>query len=205
MLDLSPGLRVRVTDRLSVSAHYEYSHHVNDLQYVDTPETVAEPPYVLGNIDQTTHSLTFRLNVSITPDLTIEYYGSPFVSSGRFTAFRRATDTLAPRYDDRFHLYGPDEISFDPEENTYVVEEAGGGPGSRYSFGNPSFSFREFRSNLVARWEYRPGSALYVVWSQGRTSDSDYYDDSLGNNFDALWRSTARNVLLVKFQHWFSL
>ena len=70
---------------------------------------------------------------------------------------------------------------------------------------NPSFSFREFRSNLVVRWEYKPGSALYAVWSQGRTSDSELSDDSLGNNFDALWRSSARNVFLVKLQHWFSM
>ena len=205
MFDLFPGMRVRLTDRLSVSAHYDYSHHVNDLQYVDTPETVTGSRYVLGNIDQTTHGLTIRLNVSITPDLTIQYYGSPFVSSGRYTAFRKATDTLASEYDARFHLYATDEIAFDPEQNTYQVQEAAGGPGSRYSFENPDFSFREFRSNLVARWEYRPGSALYVVWSQGRTSDSALYEDSLGNNYDALWRSTARNVLLVKLQHWFSL
>ncbi len=205
MFNFFPGLRVRLTNRLSVSAHYEYGHQVNDLQYVDTPETVTGDRYVLGSIDQTTHSLTIRVNVSITPDLTIQYYGSPFVSSGRYTAFRKATDTLAPEYEDRFHVYGPDEIAFDREANAYVVEETEGGPGSHYSFANPDFSFRQFRSNLVARWEYRPGSALYVVWSQGRTSDSPLSDDSLADNFDALWRTTARNVFLVKFQHWFSL
>jgi hypothetical protein len=205
MFNFFPGLRLRLTNRLSISAHYEYGHQVNDLQYVETPETIAGPRYVLGNIDQTTHSLTLRLNVSITPDLTIQYYGSPFVSSGRYTAFKRAADTLAAEYDHRFHLYGPDEITFDPEENAYLVQEGEGGPGSRYSFDNPNFSFRQFRSNLVVRWEYTPGSALYVVWSQGRTSDSDFYDDSLGNNFDALWRSAARSVFLVKLQHWFSL
>ena len=199
-----PGLRMRLTNRLSVSADYEYGHQVDDLQYVDTPESVAGDRYVLGNIAQTTHSLTIRVNVSITPDLTIQYYGSPFVSSGRYTAFRKATDTLAPEYDDRFHLYGADEIALDPEANAYVVQEAEGGPGSRFSFDNPDFSFREFRSNLVARWEYRPGSAIYVVWSQGRTSESTLYDDSLGNNYDELWRSRARNVFLVKLQHWFS-
>ena len=127
------------------------------------------------------------------------------VSSGRYAAFKRATDTLAADYDSRFHLYGADEIRFDPGENIYFVEEAEGGPGSRYSFENPDFSFRQFRSNLVLRWEYTPGSALYVVWSQGRTSESDVYDDSFGTNFDALWRSADQNVFMVKLQHWFSL
>jgi hypothetical protein len=203
--DLFPGLSLRLSNAFSIFASYNYSHDVDDLQYVDTPETIAGLRYVMGRIDQTTHSLTLRLNVHLTPDLSIQYYGSPVVSSGRYVAFKKATETLAEGYEDRFHLYGPDEITFVPEENAYEVQEAGGGPGSRYSFGNPDFSFREFRSNLVVRWEYRPGSSLYVVWSQGRTSDSDLYDDSLGNSFDALWRSAARNVFLVKLQHWFSL
>jgi hypothetical protein len=205
VFDLSSGVRLQLGNRFSISTNYTYGHHINDLQYVDTPETATGSRYVLGNIDQTTHSLTVRFNLSLTPDLTVQFYGSPFVSSGRYAAFKRATDTLAPRYEDRFHVYGPDEITFVPEDNAFEVQEAEGGPGSRYSFGNPSFSFREFRSNLVLRWEYRPGSALYVVWSQGRTSDSDLYEDSLGQNWDALWLSAARNVFLVKLQHWFSL
>ena len=196
---------MRLANRFEIFANYVYGRHVDDLQYVDTPATVTGPRYVLGHIDQTTHSLTIRLNVSITPDLTIQYYGSPFVSSGSYTGFKKATDTLAPQYDDRFHRYGPGEIAFVPEDNRYAVQEAEGGPGSRYSFDNPSFSFRQFRSNLVVRWEYRPGSTFYVVWSQGRTSDSPFYDDSLGDNFDTLWRSAARNVFMVKLQHWFSL
>jgi hypothetical protein len=205
IFDVSSGVRLRLGNRVSLSTNYTYGHHINDLQYVDTPETVTGARYVLGNIDQATHSLTIRLNVSLTPDLTIQYYGSPFVSSGRFTTFKKATDTLAAQYQDRFHVYGPDEIRVVPEDNTYEVQEAEGGPGSRYSFDNPSFSFRQFRSNLVVRWEYKPGSALYAVWSQGRTSDSALYEDSLGQNFDVLWRSAARNVLLVKLQHWFSM
>jgi hypothetical protein len=205
LFELSPEVHLRISNAFSISADYESSGRVDDLQYVDTPETVGDPRYVLGRIDQTTHSLTLRLNLTIIPDLTVQYYGSPFVSSGRYTAFKKATNTLASRYEDRFRLYGPDEIRLVPGENVYEIQEAEGGLGSRYSFDNPSFSFREFRSNLVLRWEYRPGSALYVVWSQGRTSDSDLSEDSLGRNFDALWQSVARNIFLVKLQHWFSL
>ena len=205
LFDLSSGVRARLANRLEIYANYVHGHHVDDLQYVDTPETIGGPRYVLGHIDQTIHSLTIRLNVSITPDLTIQYYGSPFVSSGSYTGFKKATDTVAARYEDRYRAYGPDEIAFVPEDNTYVVQEAEGGPGSRYSFGNPNFSFKQFRSNLVVRWEYRPGSALYAVWSQGRTADSPFFDDSLGNNLDALWRSAARNIFMVKLQHWFSM
>ena len=70
------------------------------------------PRWVLGRIDQDTWNFTFRVNLSITPDLTVQYYGSPFIGTGRYTAFKRATDTLAPGNADRFHLYGPDEIAY---------------------------------------------------------------------------------------------
>ena len=128
----------------------------------------AAPRWVLGRIDQDTWSFTFRVNLSITPDLTVQYYGSPFIGTGRYTAFKKATDTLAQANADRFHLLGPDEIAFRAEDNSLPGHGSGGGPS--YSFANPDFSFRQFRSNLVARWEWKPGSSLYVVWSQGRTA-----------------------------------
>jgi len=85
------------------------------------------------------------VNLALSPELTLQYYGSPFVGTGRYTELKRATDTLAQDYADRFHLYGPDEIQ-QGESGRYFVDEAAG---ARYSFANPDFSFRQFRSNLV--------------------------------------------------------
>ncbi len=159
----------------------------------------------MGRIDQTTHSLTLRLNVHITPDLSIQYYGSPFVSSGSYIAFKKATDTLAEEYDDRFHVYASDEIAFVPEENTYDVQEAAGGPGSRYSFGNPGLQ--------LPGVPVEPGGALGVPTGlvvlrrlvPGPHQRQRPLRRLTRHNFDALWRSAARNVFLVKLQHWFSL
>ena len=126
-----------------------------------------EPRYVLGRIDQDTWDFTFRVNLALSPELTLQYYGSPFIGTGRYTrvqagdrharaGLRRTASTCTGRTRSR-HV---------GEGGRYFVDEAAGG---RYSFANPDFSFRQFRSNLVARWEYKPGSSLYVVWSQGRT------------------------------------
>ena len=82
------------------------------------------------------------------------------------------------------------------------MTEAGGGPS--YSFANPDFSFRQFRSNLVARWEWKPGSSLYVVWSQGRTATLPSYQPSFGTNWNELWGTQPDNVFLVKLSYWFS-
>jgi len=195
-------LAMRASNRLSFSAASEYQKIDDDLQYVATSATLDGPRWVLGRIQEDVFSLTVRANLAITPDLTVQYYGSPFVATGRFTSFRKATDTLSPVYEQRFHRYGADEISFQPAENAYRVAEAGGGP--RYSFANPDFSFRQFRSNLVARWEWRPGSSLYVIWSQGRTSEAPFSQDAFASNWSALWNTRADNVFLVKLSYWFS-
>jgi hypothetical protein len=197
------GLNLRPSNRLSFSGSVSYEKLLDNLQYVDTADRDGgEPRFVLGRIDQDTWSFTFRVNLSITPDLTIQYYGSPFIGTGLYSAFKRATDTLAQENASRYHLYGPGEIAYSAEANAYRVTEAGGGPS--YSFRNPDFSFRQFRSNLVARWEYKPGSSLYVVWSQGRTDYVPAWNESFGDNWSGLWSAQPDNVFLVKLSYWFS-
>ena len=195
-------VNVRLSNRLSLSGSTSYEQLLDNLQYVATAEEAEATRWVLGRIDQDTWSFTFRVNLSITPDLTLQYYGSPFIGTGRYSAFKRATDTLARDNASRFHLFGPDEIEFRPEDNSYQVTEAGGGPS--YSFANPDFSFRQFRSNLVARWEWKPGSSVYLVWSQGRTSYAPEWDASFGSNWDALRGARSDNVFLVKVSYWLS-
>jgi hypothetical protein len=175
---------------------------VNDLQYVATATAADGPRWVLGRIDQKVWDLTFRANLGITPELTVQYYGSPFMATGRYTSFKKATQTLAPGYEDRFRRFGAAEIGYRPGSSTYQVTEAGSG--TSYAFSNPDFRFQEFRSNLVVRWEYKPGSSLYVVWSQGRTGDGSGWNDTVRSNWSDLWRTRPDNVLLVKLSYWFS-
>jgi uncharacterized protein DUF5916 len=199
---LDGSLTLRLSNRLSLAGGAAYERLEDNLQYAATADAGAERRYVLGRIDQDTWSFTLRVDLSLTPELTLQYYGSPFVGTGRYTSFKRATDTLAEANLDRYHLYGADEIAYRSSDNSYQVTEAGGGPS--YSFGNPDFSFRQFRSNLVARWEWRPGSSLYAVWSQGRTDALPTWESSFGSNWSALWGARPDNVFLVKLSYWFS-
>jgi hypothetical protein len=198
--EVTMGINVRPADALNVSVNTFYQHKVDDLQYVETAEAGGAMRYLLGRLEQETLGLTFRANVFITPDLTIQYYGSPFVSNGSYGRFKRATSPRAKAYADRFHLFVPSEISYVPEMSAYQVDE----DGATYTFGNPDFDFRQFRSNLVARWEFRPGSSLYVVWSQDRT-DNEVFGKSLTSSLDALRMAPAANVFLVKLSYWFGL
>jgi hypothetical protein len=200
--NVSGEINVRPSNRISFSVGASYERMLDTLQYVATADAGGDPRWVLGRIDQDTWAFTLRADLSITPDLTVQYYGSPYIGTGRYGEFKRATDTLAEDYRSRFHLYGPDEIRYAPGANAYYVSEAGG---PSYIFGNPDFSFRQFRSNLVARWEWKPGSSLYVIWSQGRTSDVPAWEGSFADNWNQLWRAEPDTVFLVKASYWFSL
>ncbi|MFC1477097.1 DUF5916 domain-containing protein [candidate division KSB1 bacterium] len=192
---------------LSITAFMVCVKTTSNLQYIDT----INPPlyssssdrYLFGRISQKTVSLTFRADYAITPDLTIQYYGQPFISAGEYSHFKRITNPRADRYTDRFHEFTGNEIAYANGE--YSVTEPPNWGGAAYSFGDPDFNFRQFKSNLVFRWEYNPGSTFYFVWSQNRTGGGGTGDFSFNDDLDTLFRVYPDNIYLIKFNHWFSL
>ena len=147
---------------------------------------------------------TFRAEYGITPELTIQYYGSPYISTGVYKDFKYVTDARADDYENRFHQYSDQEITLNPSSNYYQIDETGDGV-TDYGFTNPDFNFQEFRSNLVVRWEYKLGSTLYLVWQHSRTGRNNDPDHSLSNNFGYLWDIYPTDVFMLKFNYWFSL
>ena len=194
-------INYRPTNSLSISIDPDYGIQQQDLQYVTTAGTKDNPAYIFGKLDQRTFGITFRINYTINPELSIEYYGQPFISAGKYTDFKNIIQPDAGKFRDRFHTFGPDEITFNQETNSYTINDGI----SDASVSNPDFNFRQFRSNLVIRWEYLPGSTLYLVWSQGRTSSDTNGLFSYGNDLKDLFRITPRNIFLVKFSYWFAL
>ncbi|MCP4214686.1 MAG: carbohydrate binding family 9 domain-containing protein [bacterium] len=191
----------RLTDALSFSLRPSYDNVRRSLQYVDTLETGSGDRYIFSALKQKTAALTLRLDYSITPDLTIQFYGQPFISSGKYTDFKNITDSRAHRYEDRFHIFRADEIIYDAGMEYYDISEAGG---EVHGFDDPDFNFLQFRSNLVVRWEYVPGSTVYVVWSQGRTdSFNNGGEFSLRRGIGDLFRIRPDDVFLIKFTYRF--
>ena len=194
------GVYIRPSNSVSISIEPDYSIQNCELQYVSTSGTTANPFYLFGSLDQKTLSFTFRLNYTINPELSIEYYGQPFVSAGKYSSYKKITQPDANTFMQRFYGYTPTELTYDPSTNTYNVNDGG-----TYSFANPDFNFRQFRSNLVIRWEYLPGSTIYLVWSQGRTSSDTNGLFHYGSDMKDLFQITPDNVFLIKFSYWFSL
>ena len=177
------------------------------MQYVGTLKSSAassdrhdsSPVYLMGHMDQKTYGVTMRLQVNVTPDISIQFYGSPFTSTAKFSDFKEAADTKSPTYDKRFHVFSRDELSF--ADGTYHIKREG----REASFKNPDFSFNEFRSNLVARWEYLPGSTLYFVWEHRMSNQESRRIGGWGNNLDRMFGLPATNTFMLKMNYWFNL
>ncbi len=145
-----------------------------------TESFVEDPRYLTAQINQATYRLEIRINYNINPNLTITYWGQPFVTQGDYAVFKRITDSKADSYSNRYHTFTDDEISFNEVDNLYYIDENKDGT-TDYEIYNPNFNFLQFRSNAVLRWEYKPGSALFLVWTQNSSDNLPFaaVDNSL--------------------------
>ena len=186
---------------ISLSTNYSYYRRRQD-QFVRNITYNNKTRSIVGEVKQKTLRFTTRVNYNITPDLTLQYYGQPYITRPLYNKFAYVSDPLAKNYNDRFHLFTPGEISF--SNGVYTIDENTDGTPD-YSFSKPDFNFVQFRSNLVVRWEYKPGSELYLVWSQGNTADAfDDLDTPLARSlFDNAFSNQFRNIFLMKWTYRF--
>ena len=169
---LGIGVSYQPTNALQVSIFPQYRINDDKLQFVDNIESNNQINYVNGTIAQRTLSMSMRLNYTINPNLTIQYYGEPFISRGRYSEFKTVVSPQANSFKDRIQLFNNNQISFDANDDSYLIDSNTNGT-TDYQFGNPDFSYVQFRSNLVMRWEYIPGSEVFLVWSQGVSGNAD--------------------------------
>jgi len=191
------NIRYRPASNIDITLGPSVTVSQNRLQYITTGTFQQEDRYLMGSIDRTTASMSLRLNFSLTPDLSLQYWGQPFIASGDYSQFKRITNSRADVYNDRFSTFDDGQITYNGEEEVYNVDEDRDGA-TDYSFDDPGFKFLDFKSNLVARWEYMPGSTIFLVWSQQRrdfmTNGAFHFRDDL----DQLTGIYPHNVFLVK-------
>jgi hypothetical protein len=179
--DARPRLTWRPTQAARVEAGFRFNRNKNDAQWVENVEDAdGTLHYVIGRIDQKTVALTFRANYTLSPNLSFQSYAEPFISTGDYQRYREVANGRADRHDDRYTPYAYAD--------------------------NANFNVRSFRTTNVLRWEYKPGSALFVVFNQGRQErlEGDYGDFRVGRDVGGLFNTPARNVFLVKFSQWFN-
>jgi len=182
---------------LKLSLSLNYSKNQDNLQYVEA-EIPINRNKLLGHLNQKTLGGTFRIDYFITPEISLQYYGSPFATVGKFSDFKEITQARAKNYADRYTI-----LNTSLDDNILTVPAADGNLG--YTITNPDFTFSQFRSNLVFRWEYRPGSQLYFVWANERTFKNDGIHTSVGDAMGKLGDAYPNNIFQIKLSYWFSL
>jgi hypothetical protein len=199
-LTLSSEVYIRPIDPLRFSFTMNYSKNEDQLQYVTVKSFQSNDKYILARINQRNLGFTFRIDYNITPEISLQYYGSPFASIGSYTEFKYATDTHSADYSQRFAEFNNPLLignQYQLDVNNDFIAD--------FNINDPDFNFCQFRSNFVAKWEYRPGSSIYFVWSNEQTGYTQPGDPSLGNAFGLLKKAFPNNLFLIKINYWFSI
>ena len=210
---LAPSVSVSATYRpasnISMSLGPSWSPARTPTQYVqaiaDTTATAFYGTrYVMSTLKQRTLALDTRLNVTFSPTMTLELYMQPFFAAGHYYDFK---EYVAPRTDITA-TYGRDRGTIAATRDatgmvsTYTIDPDGTGPAAPFTIGNPDFTEQSLRGNAVFRWEYRPGSVLYVAWTQSRLNDTAFGDLQFDRDRSALLATRPDNILLVKASWW---
>jgi hypothetical protein len=200
---LSGFVEWKPTQRVKLRLGPSYYHNRDGAQYVATavdPLAIATygSRYIFGELDQHTLSADIRVNWIFTPTLSLELYVQPLVSSGTYTQLK---ELAAPRTYD-FLRYGEDGGSTWDQAAGIVDPDGPSGPAAPIEVGNPDFTFASMRGNAVMRWEWSPGSTLFLVWAHNRDNSTSVGRFAPGESFDELRQVPADNVLMAKMTWW---
>ena len=197
------GIKTSSTWELSLgprlSLNNSVAQYVSDEEDSEATNTFGVR-YVFADLEQTTLSMDTRLNVTFTPDLSLELYAQPFIASGDYGTLK---EFATPGTFD-FYRYGIDvgQVSVD-EDGDSTIDPDGAGPAEAFTIDNRDFNRVSLRGTAVLRWEWRPGSTLFFVWQQNRSDRDDHGDFDLGRDLDALSEANAHTIFMVKATYWF--
>jgi hypothetical protein len=157
--------------------------------------------YVFSTINLHSLSLDLRLNWTFTPRLSLQLYLQPYLAVGKYLGFKE----LARQRTFAFNEYGQGGSVIGLMDGGYTVDPDGAGPAAPFTFANPDFNYKSLRGTAVLRWEYRPGSILFLVWTQNRSDESHPGDFALGRDIKDLFGAAGDNIFLLKFTYRFQL
>ncbi|HTL84677.1 MAG TPA: DUF5916 domain-containing protein, partial [Acidimicrobiia bacterium] len=190
---------VQARSNIDVSVGLDWTQRTDPLQYItQTDDSAGRTHYVFGTIQQTVASLTTRMNWTFSPKLSLQVYAQPFLAAGNYRELKDVDNPHAKEFADRFHVLSGTDYTV--SDGTVMVSHNG-----TYSFDQPDFDFGELRSTVVLRWEYRPGSTVFAIWSHGRTNSVDGGRFDLANDIANLGSAPGEHIVMVKANYWIGL
>ncbi|MBI4535497.1 MAG: carbohydrate binding family 9 domain-containing protein [Ignavibacteriae bacterium] len=207
--DITPGINWKPTAGLNVRLFPTITHDVTVAYWVGSQEDLTATHtygtrYVFGRLDQNEISASIRIDWTFTPKLSLQLYLQPLISVGKYTDFKELKEPGTYT----FNNYGEGastitpQIESDGSVNSYVVDPDGVGPAAPFSFDNPNFNYKSLRANAILRWEFLPGSTIYLAWTQSKVNESHPGEFRFGRDFSDLLSTQPDNVLLVKISYW---
>ena len=165
-----------------LTANLLFGSTVNEEAWVNPYGNILPDTTVFGSRQTKQYSATIGGTITFTRDLTLQVYGQLFLAKGHYSAFRR--------------LISPSSFTdFDAEFHSRLMAQGL----------SADFNQQVFNANVVLRWEYLPGSTIYLVWTQVRNSFDDRFFNSFSENLSNSFRLPADNVFLLKVNYWWSL
>ena len=204
-LELHPKSNVTVALGPSVSNSHSGTQSVGN--YASTNGTgLYGVHYVFGQIERNEVAMDTRLNVTFSPTLTLELYMQPFISAGDYTSYNEFAATRTTRRLTYGRDMGTIVVTPDPSPaggpSTITLDSDGPGGDTTFTFTDPSFTVRSLRGNAVLRWEYRPGSTLFLVWTRSGATQETRGQIDWSEDTRALFQGPSENIFLVKVNYW---
>ncbi|MGH7521353.1 MAG: DUF5916 domain-containing protein [Gemmatimonadales bacterium] len=210
---VSLSLDLKPRSNVTVSLGPSIGQQNTGFQFVDTYSDSTDTQffgtrYVFAHLEQNSVSMNTRLNVTFSPTLTLELFLQPLIASGdytRYNIFAAPRSSRRLEYQRDFGTYRR-TLASDPKDPATILLDADTDTLSgaeTFRFPDPSFTFRSLRGNAVLRWEYRPGSTLFVVWTRSsQIDDLPRGQIDLGSDVGDLFQGPAENIFLVKVSYW---
>lgn len=203
----SPSLTLHPAPSLQLRLEPSIQKIRDMAQYVATiPDANAAATYgnryVFATLDERVVSLDTRADWTFSPRLSLQLYLQPYVVSGLYRELKELH--RASTYD--FDVYGGGAGTIAPDGGGgYLIDPDGPGPSSSFALGKPDFNFRSLLGNAVLRWEYRPGSVLFLVWQQNRGGVQSFGDFDFSRDFRAIFDEPAENIVAIKATYWLGM
>jgi hypothetical protein len=216
-LQLSGDVRLRPSSRLEITVQPRVEWQSAADQYVTASDALPYEPtygtrYLFADLERTTVSMETRLDWTFSPTLTLQLFAQPLLSSGDFVTYKQ----LARARSFDFRAFEPGVAMEGPMGIT-----CGGGDICRlgddqhvdfdqdgvadFSFSERDFNVRSLVGNAVLRWEYRPGSTVFLVWQRRQAGSVALGDFDFGRDLGALWNAPSDDRFIVKVNYWLGL